>query len=190
MRDVVYSLSVSLDGFMRSVDGDISWSEPDAELLEFHNELARAVGTSLYGRRLYEDMAAYWPSVADDPAANPQEADFARIWLDMPKVVFSRTLARVEHNSRLVADDLAGEVARLKALPGGDLELGGAGIAASFLREGLIDEFRLFVHPVVLGGGTPYFPASSAPVPLRLAGTRVFDSSGVVFLRYRRAGRE
>ncbi|APU15148.1 MULTISPECIES: dihydrofolate reductase family protein [Actinoalloteichus] len=189
MRDVVYSLSVSLDGFMESADGDISWSLPDAELHEFHNEQARGVDTSLYGRRLYQDMAGYWPSVVDDPTASSQEADFARIWLATPKVVFSRTLEKVEHNSTLVRDDLAGEVARLKALPGGDMDLGGAGIAASFLREDLIDEFRLFVHPVILGGGTPYFPTLPAPLSLQLADTRVFGS-GVVFLRYRRSARD
>jgi dihydrofolate reductase len=176
---------VSLDGYVEDRDGGLEWSRPDDELMAFHNEQARAYDTSLYGRGLYENMAGYWPAVRDDPAAGEADREFARVWCALPKVVFSTTLTEVGWNSRLVRGDLLGEVARLKAEPGGDMDLGGPRLAASFLRLDLVDEFRLFVHPVVLGGGTPLFPPLERGYGLELVDTRVFGS-GVVYLAYRR----
>jgi dihydrofolate reductase len=132
-------------------------------------------------------MAAYWPTADANPSAPGFEVEFARLWRNMPKVVFSKTLERVEWNSRLVRDNIAAEVARLKAQPGKDISVGGATLAASLMRLGLIDEYQLFVHPIVLGGGTPFFPALDNPITLRLVETRTF-SSGVVYLSYQRAG--
>jgi dihydrofolate reductase len=131
-------------------------------------------------------MAAYWPTADADPSAPAYVVDFARIWRDMPKVVFSTTLGRVDWNSRLVRDNIAEEITRLKAQPGKDMDVGGPTIAATFMRLGLIDEYRPFVHPVVLGSGTPFFPTLDRPANLRLAETRTFGS-GVVYLRYQRA---
>jgi dihydrofolate reductase len=183
MRKVIYSMGVSLDGFIAGPDGEIDWSEPDEELHRFHNEQARQMGAHLCGRRLYEVMR-YWETAEENRSAPEHELEFARIWNATPKVVFSRTLETVEGNARLVRDNIAEEVARLQEQPGKDVGLGGAGLASSFMKLGLIDEFRPFLHPVVLGGGTPYFPALDERINLQLVETRTFGSR-VVYLRYR-----
>jgi dihydrofolate reductase len=184
MRKVVYSMGVSLDGFVSGPDGKFDWAVPDEELHRFHNELTRQLGAHFCGRRLYEVML-YWESVEEDPASAEVELEFARIWKRLPKIVFSKTLDEVEGNSRLLRGGITEEVARLKAEPGGDLGVGGAGLAASFARLGLIDEYLLFVNPVVVGGGTPFFPQLEQRVDLELVETRTF-ASRVVHLRYRR----
>jgi dihydrofolate reductase len=186
VRKIIYLMMVSLDGFVEGPHGEIDWPIIDEELHTFVNDQQRAVDTYLYGRRMYQLMARDWPRLGADPSAPGYMLDFARIWTAMPKVVFSKTLDRVEWNSRLVrGDDIAAEVARLKAQPGQDMAVGGATLASTFIRLGLIDEYRLFVHPVVVGGGTPYFPALDGKLTLRLVETRTFGS-GVVYLRYER----
>jgi dihydrofolate reductase len=181
MRKLSYSMSVSLDGFIADPRGEIDWTAPDEELHRFHNERVRELGGQLLGRRLYEVML-YWEG--DDPERSAAEREFVGIWQAVPKVVFSTTLEAVEGNYRLAGGDVADEVARLKDEPGNDLDVGGAGLAASCIRLGLVDEFRLFVYPVVLGGGTPFFPALDERLELELIETRAF-SSRVVYLRYR-----
>ena len=114
------------------------------------------------------------------------ELEFARIWKALPKVVFSKTLEKVAGNARLVRDDVAEEVAKLKEQPGKDLAVGGAGLASTLMKAGLIDEYRLFVSPVVLGGGTPYFPALDERIDLELVETQTFGSR-VVYVRYLRS---
>jgi dihydrofolate reductase len=183
MRKLIYSMGVSLDGFIAGRGGEIDWSAPDEDLHRFHNQQTRALGAHLCGRRLYETMV-YWETAHEDPALAPVELEFARIWQALPKIVCSRTLEGVRGNARLVRDGLAEEVARLKAEPGGDLAVGGAGLASSLIRLGLVDEFGLFVSPVVLGGGTPFFPALDEPLDLELVETRTFGSR-VAYLRYR-----
>jgi dihydrofolate reductase len=185
MRSVIYSMGVSLDGFIAGPSGEIDWSAPDPELHRFHNQQMREVGAHLCGRRLYEAMV-YWETAGENPSLPEPEAEFARLWKELPKVVFSTTLGSVEGNARLVRDGVAHEVARLKAEPGEPLAVGGAGLAATLTRLGLIDEYRPFVSPVVLGGGTPYLPALDEPIHLELVETRTFGSR-VVYLRYRRA---
>lgn len=184
MRNVIYSMGVSLDGFIAGPDGEIDWSAPDEELHRFHNEQARNTGVHLYGRRLYEVMR-YWETAEQNPSAPEHELEFARVWKQTPKIVFSRTLERVEGNARLVRDNIADEVARLKQQPGNDIAVGGAGLASAFMKLGLIDEYRPFVHPVVVGGGTPYFPPLNQRINLRLLETRTFGS-GVAYSRYQR----
>jgi dihydrofolate reductase len=183
MRKLIYSMGVSLDGFIAGPGGEIDWSAPGEELHRFHNQNAREIGAHLYGRRLYEDMAP-WETAEQNPSATEPELEFARIWKQMPKIVFSRTLEKVEGNARLVREGAAAEVAKLKQESGKDLAVGGAGLAATFMKLGLIDEYRLFVSPVVLGGGTPYFPALEERIDLELLETRTFGSR-VVYLRYR-----
>jgi dihydrofolate reductase len=185
MRNVIYSMGVSLDGFIAGPGGEIDWSAPDEELHRFHNEQTRELGAHLCGRRLYEEML-YWETADRDPSATEIVVEFARIWQGLPKIVFSHTLEQVEGNARLATDGVAEEVARLKAEPGRDLAVGGAGLASTFTELGLIDEYRLFVSPVVLGGGTPFFPALDDRIDLELVETRTFGSR-VVYLRYRRA---
>lgn len=183
MRKLIYSMSVSLDGFIAGPDGEIDWSPPDEELHRFHNEQVREIGAHLCGRRLYETMV-YWETAEENPSASDYELEFARIWKALPKIVFSKTLQKVEGDARLVRDGLADEVAKLKEQPGKDLAVGGAGLASSCIELGLIDEYRLFVSPVVLGGGTPYFPPLQERIDLELVETRTFGSR-VVFVRYR-----
>ena len=183
MRKLIYSMGVSLDGFIAGPDGEIDWSAPDEELHRFHNQQARETGANLYGRRLYETMT-YWETADENTSAPEHELEFARIWKDTPKIVFSKTLEKVEGNARLVRDGVADEVARLKEQPGKDVAVGGAGLASSVMKLGLIDEYRLFVSPVVLGGGTPYFPALDERINLELVETRTFGSP-VVYVRYR-----
>jgi len=183
MRNLIYSMTVSLDGFIAGPDGDIDWSAPDEELHRFHNQRVREDGAHLYGRRLYEVMT-YWETVDESSDVPEHVLEFARIWKATPKIVFSKTLEKVEGNARLVTDDAVEEVARLKAEPGKDLGVGGAGLASTLMKAGLIDEYRLFVSPIVLGAGTPYFPALDERINLELVETRTF-ASRVVYLRYR-----
>src|SRR5215467_14112932 len=160
MSNVIYSLAVSLDGYVEGPDRDIDWSAPDDELHAFYNERAHDVGTFLHGRRIYELMASYWPTVDAQQSGPAHEIEFARVWTHTPKIVFSRSLDTVEWNSTLRPEIVPDEIRTLKSQLGKDMDVGGATLAAAFMQPGLIDEYRLFVHPVVLGGGTPYFPSS------------------------------
>lgn len=184
MRKVIYSMGVSLDGFIAGPNGEIDWSAPDEELHRFHNQQMREIGAHLCGRRLYE-MMVYWETADENPSAAEYELEFARIWKNLPKIVFSKTLEKVEGDARLVRDGVAEEVAKLKEQPGKDLAVGGAGLASTLIKLGLIDEYRLFVSPVVLGEGTPYFPALGERINLELVETQTFGSR-VVYVRYRR----
>jgi len=184
MRKLIYSMGVSLDGFVAGREGEIDWSAPDEELHRFHNRQTREIGVQLCGRRLYEVMT-YWETADESPTAQEHELEFARIWKDLPKIVFSKTLETVEGNARLAGRGVADEVAELKEQPGKDLAVGGAGLASALIRLNLVDEYRLFVSPVVLGGGTPYFPAVDERVDLELVETRTFGSR-VIYVRYRR----
>lgn len=184
MPKLSYSMGVSLDGFIAASDGDISWSAPDEELHKFHNEQTRQITAHLCGRRLYQVMLPW--ETTDEAQFGSVELEFARIWKAVPKVVLSTTLPDVEGNARLASDGLAAEIARLKDQPGeGVVSIGGAGLAAQAIQLGLVDEFGLFVSPVVLGCGTPYFPPLDKWIKLELIETRTF-ASGVVYLRYRR----
>jgi dihydrofolate reductase len=186
MRKLIYGLMVSLDGFVATPDGGLDWILIDAELHQYVNDQESGVDTWLYGRRMYQLMADFWPTADEDPSAPKYIVEYARIWKKMPKVVFSKTLEQVQGNARLVRDNIAEEIAKLKQQPGKNMDLGGPSIASTFMRLGLIDEYRLFIQPVVLGSGTPMFPALDDKINLRLVETRTFGS-GVVYLRYQRA---
>jgi dihydrofolate reductase len=185
MGKLIYCLNVSLDGYVEAPDKSLAWANVDEELHTWFNEDLRKTDASLYGRRLYELMSAHWPTAGSDPEANEVEREFSRIWLDTPKIVFSTTLPSVDFNSRLVRGDVGEVLARVRAEFQGDLEVAGANLASQFVRRGLVDEYRLMVHPVVLGAGTPFFPQLDAPIDLRLAETKTFES-GVTLLRYER----
>lgn len=188
MRKIIYSYLVSLDGYLEKPDGSLDWTVPDEQLHQHFNDLEASLGLLIYGRRMYELMSAYWPTADQDPAASPVEVEYAHIWQQKPKLVFSRTLKQVSHNARLDSGgDLAALVRELKAQPGGDISVGGANLAASFMALDLIDEYCLYVHPVILGGGKPMFPPLPKPMQLELLETRQFNS-GVVMLRYGKAG--
>ena len=185
MCKLIYSMTVSLDGYISGPQGEIDWSAPDEELHRFHNDQVRELGGHLLGRRLYEVMS-YWETAEERNPAAPQYAlEFARIWKDLPKIVYSNTLTRVEGQTRLSGEDPVVEVPKLKEQPGEPLGVGGATLAATLMRHDLIDDYRLFVSPVILGGGTPYFPPLDEPLDLRLTESRTFNSR-VVYLRYQR----
>ena len=184
MRRVTYSMNVSLDGYIAGPDGGIDWSEPDEEVFRFWIDDLREIGTHLLGRRLYEEML-YWEGTEQDPPLGAAELEWAALWRPLPKVVFSNTLQSVQGHARLASGSLAEEIARLRAEPGeGDIAIGGATLAAEAAALGLIDEYRAVVAPVLLGGGTPYFPRGNRRVDLQLVQTRRF-ASGVLYLRYR-----
>jgi dihydrofolate reductase len=183
MRNLIYSMTVSLDGFIAGPDGAFDWSVPDEELFRFHHEHVQEIGVHLCGRRLYETMV-YWETAEESPLAAAQ-VEFARTWKALPKVVFSTTLESVVGNTRLARDGVGEEVARLKEQPGEDIAVGGAGLARACMELELIDEWRLFASPLLLGGGTPYFPPLEKGLELELIETRTFGSR-VVYLRYRR----
>jgi dihydrofolate reductase len=178
MPKVIYSMSTSLDGFVAGPDGDFSWSAPDDELHRFHNERVRELGAQLCGRALYETMV-YWER--DDASWGATEREFAGIWQALPKIVFSKTLEAVEGNARLATASLADELAALKAQDGDDIGLGGATLGRAALEQGLVDEIQIFINPVLVGGGNPFFPAVRRD--LELLETRTFGGR-VSYLRY------
>ena len=184
MPNVIYEMGgVSADGYIVGPDGKFDWAVPDEELHRFHNQQARALAGHLLGRRLYETMV-YWETADKEPSDIVR--DFALIWRALPKVVFSRTLDSVEGaNTTLARDDLRAELTSLQESVRGDVAVGGAELAADAVRLDLIDEYRLFVHPVAVGGGIPFFPRDHR-VDMELVETRTF-SSRVVYLRYRAA---
>jgi dihydrofolate reductase len=182
MGKLIYSMGVSLDGFIAGPDGEIAVSEPDEELHRFHNDQERELGAHLCGRRMYE-VLSYWDTFADEnPSADEHLLEFAHIWENTPKYVFSTSLKEVGPNATLVTGNVADEVAALKRQTDGDLAVGGAGLAGSLIELGLVDEYGPVVHPVVVGGGTPYLPRD-VRLELRLLETRTFGG-GAVYMRY------
>jgi dihydrofolate reductase len=184
VRSVTYSMGVSLDGYIVGPDGTFDWTAPDDEVFRFSIDEIQEVGVHLLGRRLYETML-YWETAEQNPSLDDSELEWAALWNPLPKVVFSTTLSSVQGNARLASGSLAEEIERLRAEPGeGDIAIGGATLAAEADGLGLIDDYRVRVYPVLVGGGTPFFPHSERRVDLELVETRTF-SSGVVYLRHR-----
>jgi len=184
MRSVTYSMGASLDGYIVGPDGGFDWASPDPNVFRFWIDEIRGVGVHLLGRRLYETML-YWETAAQDPSIGEAELEWAGLWNPLPKVVFSTTLSAVQGNARLASGSVADEIERLRAEPGeGEIAIGGATLAAEAAAAGLIDEYRVIFHPVLVGGGHSYFPQDERQVDLELVETRTFGS-GVVYLRYR-----
>ncbi len=144
MRKLIYSMSVSLDGFIAGPDGDFDWSAPDEELHRFHNQRVREIGAHLLGRRLYETML-YWETADENPSAAEVELEFARIWKGIPRSCSRRPSSRSRAMPGWPGDSVAEEVAKLKEQPGKDLAVGGAGLASTCIELGLVDEYQLFV---------------------------------------------
>lgn len=181
---LIYSMGVSVDGFIADREGGFQWGVPSAEQFRFHLAEVRGLGAFLCGRKLYETMLV-WET---DPSMRSDEdqAAFADAWTALPKVVFSRTLDRVQGNARLAQASVGEEVAAAIDATDKDVAIGGAGLAAVAVELGLVDEFRMFRYPIVVGGGTPFLPPVTDDVRLALVETRTFDSR-VIFERYRRA---
>lgn len=183
MGRLVYLMNVSLDGFVETPDHSLDWTNVDEEVHRWFNDRVREAGALVYGRRLYEVMAAYWPTAESDPTATDYMVEFARVWNPKPKIVFSSTLPEVGWNSRLVRGDPVEELSRVRDEFQGDLEIGGPTLARAFVERRLIDRYDLVVHPVVLGAGTPFFPKLDSPLRLRLVATHTF-ANGAVHLGY------
>ena len=181
---LIYSMSVSVDGFIADREGGFSWSVPNEEQFRFHVTQTRELGGFLLGRRLYETMLV-WET---DPSMRDSELDaaFADAWCAIPKVVFSRTLDSVQGNARLAEASLAEEAAAARDATDKDVGIGGAGLAAQAIELGLVDELSMFRHPVVVGGGTPLLPPVTDDIALELIETRTFGSR-VIYERYGRA---
>ena len=184
MAMLIFSMSVSVDGYIVDRDGSFGWAAPTEELFAFHLQEVRELGGHLCGRNLYETMLP-WET---DPSMRDGElsAAFADLWSAVPKVVFSRTLDTVQGNARLARAAVADEVALALASTDKSVGIGGAGLAAAAIDLGLVDELRMFRYPIVVGGGTRLLPPVAEQVRLDLVETRTFGSR-VVYERYRRA---
>ncbi|WP_103513747.1 dihydrofolate reductase family protein [Streptomyces sp. SM10] len=183
MRKLAFAMNVSLDGYIAAPGDDIGWSEPSDELFQWWSDRVGATGLALYGRKLWEAMSSHWPTADKQPGATPAVIEYAGRWRDMPKVVFSSTTGTVDRNTRLVTGDAVTEITRLKADDGGPMDIAGATLAAAAMRAGLIDEYAMVTHPVLVGGGTPFFTALDHRVNLSLVETRTFPG-GLVLTRY------
>ena len=181
---LIYSMSVSADGYIYDRDGDFNWGELGDDLTDFHTEQVSALGAYLLGRRLYETMRVWdtEPSLRETASGT----EFADVWANLPKVVFSRELTSVDPTARLATASVADEVAATLASTDLGVEIGGSNLAAQAIELDLVDDYRMFRFPVIVGGGAPYFPPVRSGLPLELVESRVFGSR-VIFERYRRA---
>ncbi|MEU8762313.1 dihydrofolate reductase family protein [Streptomyces sp. NPDC048659] len=203
MRKLIYGMNLTLDGYIAAPGDDIGWSgPPSAELFQWWLDYELTCGLTLYGRKLWETMSAYWPTGDEQPGATPAEIEFARNWRETPKVVFSgggagtdassdaasdaasdHPIGEAAWNARLFTGDAVTEITRLKSEDGPPMSIGGATLAGAAIRAGLIDEYVIAVHPVLIGAGTPFFTALDRWVKLNLVETRTFPG-GVVLTRY------
>ncbi|RWP59623.1 dihydrofolate reductase family protein [Mesorhizobium sp.] len=184
MARIVYAMLMSLDGYIAGPDGDIALPVPEGELHRHFNDMMRQTSIALCGRRMYEAMR-FWDSPDRENGAEI-ELDFAHAWRETPKIVFSTTLREVGPNARLLNGDVENVVRSLKSEADGQITVAGADLAAHLARSGLIDEYRLYMHPVVLGGGKPYFQ-SGLSLTLTPLGKESL-TQGVTLLRYAPAG--
>jgi dihydrofolate reductase len=183
MPKLIYSAITSLDGYVADEDGNFDWAAPDEEVHTFVNDLERPVGTYLYGRRMYEVMVA-WETMDTGPDQPPVMRDFAEIWRAAEKVVYSRTLETVSSARTRIERDFDPEAVRqMKAQAGRDITVGGPDLAAQAIKAGLVDEYHLFVAPIVVGGGKQSLP-DNVRLKLELLNERRFEN-GVVYLHYR-----
>jgi dihydrofolate reductase len=186
MREIAYFVHTSLDGCVEGPDGEFDWPVMGPELSGYSRELTARYGEFAYGRRVWDMMSGFWPT-AESISDDPHDVAFAPVWRETPKIVFSRTLEKAGWNTRVVGGDLREAVTALKAEQGKDvLLMGGAELAAELTARGLIDEYLVCVHPVVLGGGKRPFAEGTARLGLDLVESRTFDGR-VVLLRFRRA---
>jgi dihydrofolate reductase len=186
MRKVIVAMQVTLDGFIEGPNGELDWAmKEDEEVWRDHFDLMRTADTILLGRVMYPGFEKYWLSVPKNPSSTKNEIEYARLADKMQKIVFSKTLEKVEwKTTRIIQDHIAEEIRRVKQQPGKDMVLlGGAGLVSTFVNLGLIDEYHLIVNPLVLGGGKPLFKDIKESHKLKLSDTKIFKS-GKVALHY------
>ena len=188
MRKLIHLVHTRLDGFIDGPDGEFDWPSIGPELSAYGRALNDRVDTFLYGRVVWEMLAGFWPQ-AESLSDDPHDLAFAPVWRSMPKLVASRTLTEAGWGTQVIRDDVTGQLASLKAGPGKDILLhGGSNFAGVLTRAGLIDEYQVVVHPVVLGGGRPLFARAEDRIALTLLESRTFDHR-TVLLRYQPADR-
>jgi dihydrofolate reductase len=186
MRKVIYWVHTSVDGQIEGPNGEFDWPVMGPELSAYSYGLSDRVDTFLYGRVVWDMMSGFWPH-AESMSQDDHDLKFAPLWRETPKVVFSRTLEKADWNTRVISGNIAEEVTALKQQPGKNLLLtGGSSLAATLTELGLIDEYHIAVHPVVLGGGKPLFGKPNDRINLQLVESRTLDSR-IVLLRYQRA---
>lgn len=188
MRNVIALMHISLDGFAAGPNGEMDWITTDEEIFQDVTNLLDTVDTAIYGRVTYQMMESYWPTVPADPSSTEHDIQHAHWVENVRKIVFSRSLEKVEwNNTRLVKEHIAEEMSKLKQQPGQNMMIfGSPSIVHTFLHLGLIDEFRINVNPVILGNGIPMFKDVKDAMKLKLFTAKTFHS-GVVGLHYQRA---
>ncbi len=182
MRKIIYAQLASLDGYIEDKDGKIDWTKPGEELHRHFNELEKNLDINFYGREMSEAMD-FWLTADQNPDLKDYEHEYARLWRDTQRIVFSKTLEKVEGNTRIEREVDPEEIIKLKNQPGKDMTVGGADLASTFIKHGLIDEYRVYIHPVVLGSGKPMFPINKK-LDLKFIESKTF-SGNVVMLRYK-----
>ncbi|MEX2573733.1 MAG: dihydrofolate reductase family protein [Balneolaceae bacterium] len=181
MRKIIYAQLVSLDGYIEDSDGNINWTKPGEELHRHFNELERNLGINFYGRKTSEAMD-FWLTADQQPDLKDYELEYARLWQETQRIVFSKTLDEVKGKADLKREVDPVEIRSLKNRNGKDMAVGGADLASTFIKNGLVDEFRLYIHPVAIGGGKPMFPLNES-LDLEFVESETF-SGGVVMLKY------
>lgn len=186
MRKLIVTMWVSLDGFVCGPEDEMDWVQVDEEMGNYENDIVSSSSTLVLGRKTYESFAGSWPHVPDNPSVGEEEKAYARKVNAMEKLVFSKTLDKVEwNNSRLSREINPEEISRLKQEPGKDMLIyGSASVVQALTNLGLIDEYHIMVHPVVLGGGKPLFKGITRPVNLKLDHSKTFKT-GVVGMYYK-----
>lgn len=183
---IIVWMQVSLDGRTQGPNGEFDWPDVGPELNAHFVDTLRDAGMFLYGRKVFDMMAGFWPIAEDLPDSTPLQRGYSKIWKPMPKLVFSRSLDTADWNSTVLGD-IDDRIADHRTSANGDLYLfGGSEVVGEFARRDLIDEYQLFVHPVVLGGGAPLFPELQQRQDMSLIETKVFDGR-VNGLRYARS---
>ncbi|MEX2457216.1 MAG: dihydrofolate reductase family protein [Balneolaceae bacterium] len=181
MRKIIYAQLTSLDGYIEDSDGKIEWTKPDEELHRHFNELEKNLDINFYGRGTSEAMD-FWLTAEELPDLEEHEYEYARLWKETRRIVFSKTLDKIEGNAELRTEVNPDEIRELKNQPGGDLTVGGASLASTFIQLGLVDEFRVYIHPVAIGGGKPMFPIHQK-LNLKFVESKTFHG-GVMMLKY------
>lgn len=181
MRKIIYAQLVSLDGFIEDSEGKIGWTKPTDELHWHFNELEKNIDINFYGRRMSEVMD-YWLTADENPNASEVEIDYAKAWQKTERIVFSKTLENVEGNASIRREVDPDEIRKLKNQPGNILTVGGATLASTFIKYDLVDEFRVYIHPIALGKGKPMFPIQEK-LDLEFIESQTF-SGGIIMLKY------
>lgn len=182
MRKIIYAQLISLDGYIEDSNGKIDWTKPGEELHRHFNELEKNLDINFYGRRMSEAMD-FWLTADQNPDLSDYEREYARLWQDTDRIIFSKTLDKVEGNAQLEREVDPEEIIQLKNQPGNDMSVGGANLASTFIKYDLIDEYRVYIHPVVLGSGKPMFSVDKK-LDLKFIESHTFPG-GVVMLRYK-----